>query len=384
MEALRDVMAGAVAGILGVVVTMPLDVVRVRQQVGGPSARLAGCATLPRRSPPPRPHRLVVPARQTSGGSSFVGAATGIVRQGGLAGLFRGVSAPVAAALPTNAIIFAAERYALDRFGPTRQEQAALSVWWSGALHGAAGAFAGALQVPVAVPAELCKIQLQTRWQGGRGAAAGAAAAAGGGAGATLALSAGGGGQAAVTAAAAAAVALPGAHVAAVWGAPTAAPRRVGLAWLAGDIVARHGLGGLYRGAGVTLLRDTVAFAAYFGVYDGMKRTLSGGEEQAGTGALMVAGGTAGVASWLFTYPIDVVKTHVQAAPLDAPRRDRRMLHVLRERVRLEGARGLTRGLSTTLVRAFACSAIVFPVFEWLMEVGGSAAPHGHQDEIHK
>jgi len=35
MEALRDIVAGATAGIVGTIATMPLDVTRIRQQVGG-------------------------------------------------------------------------------------------------------------------------------------------------------------------------------------------------------------------------------------------------------------------------------------------------------------------------------------------------------------
>jgi len=305
--------------------------------------------------------------KQTTASTSFLRAVTSVVHQGGVLGLFRGASAPIAAALPTNAIIFAAERYALQRMQPHLPPER-LSVGASTLVHAAAGAFAGALQLPIAIPAELCKIQLQTRGLPPHSRVPTATSRLDGG----------------VFVRAQSAAAGTGAAVSVLSPAVSAPRRRGGLAMLAAHIVLHHGVGALYRGAAVTAMRDTIAFAAYFATYDGVKTTLTGCSRQATTPELMLAGGLAGVASWLFSYPLDIVKSQVQSAPLTVPRRELTVARVLRERLRVEGPRFLTRGLSTTLVRAFACSAIVFPVFEWLLEVEGSLSPHGHQDEIHR
>jgi solute carrier family 25 carnitine/acylcarnitine transporter 20/29 len=98
----------------------------------------------------------------------------------------------------------------------------------------------------------------------------------------------------------------------------------------------------------------------------------------------MMSGGVAGVASWLFTYPVDVCKSLVQGLPLSTPRAERTLAAVLKHNRGLEGNyRFLARGLTPTLARAFPCSAVVFPVFEWTLTMLESSSPDSHQDELH-
>ena len=56
------------------------------------------------------------------------------------------------------------------------------------------------------------------------------------------------------------------------------------------------------RGLGLCTLRDSFGCSIYFGVYNNLPSD---------TGSF-VNGGLAGVSSWLFTYPIDTVKTRIQ------------------------------------------------------------------------
>ena len=79
----------------------------------------------------------------------------------------------------------------------------------------------------------------------------------------------------------------------------------------------------------------------------------------------MVSGGTAGVASWAFTYPIDTAKSLVQGLPLSTPRSARTARAVLAANLREEGSYSfLFRGFGATMARAFMNRAVVFSVFE--------------------
>ncbi|TEB31327.1 mitochondrial carrier [Coprinellus micaceus] len=195
------------------------------------------------------------------------------------------------------------------------------------------------------------------------------------------------------------------------------------VAW---QIFREQGVRGLYRGVGATALRD-VGYGAYFFAYEatcrwflasggGLKGTVAGGEDPAvrmleeagslGWGALMVAGGVAGVAGWVFTFPMDVVKTRIQAsqpiyaastphAPpkfVDAPGMTtttattsrspllarvrffssgpkdlnpyRSTWSTIVHSYRTEGPRVFFRGLSPTLIRAIPVNMVTFATFE--------------------
>ncbi|XP_008589979.1 PREDICTED: mitochondrial carnitine/acylcarnitine carrier protein CACL [Galeopterus variegatus] len=80
------------------------------------------------------------------------------------------------------------------------------------------------------------------------------------------------------------------------------------------QIYRREGVRGVHRGMLSTLLRETPSFGVYFLTYDVLTRTL--GCEPGDpllVPKLLLAGGTSGIASWLSTYPVDVVKSRLQA-----------------------------------------------------------------------
>lgn len=307
-EALREIIAGTVAGVTGIAATQPLDVIRVHMQAAGHSV-------------------------------------TALWRATGVRGMFAGLTAPVLANAPINATIFAVERAVIRRF------DAATLMTHPVAAHSVAGAVAGLAQVPFSIPAELIKLQMQLM--------------------------------------------------------PTSSSQRASVWRHARGLVAAGGIRGLYRGGVLTTARDTSAFAIYFGTYHALKGWFAlqergaesltdatfaplyaGSTESASnvsqhtpvvsTFALMMAGGTAGVASWLFTYPLDVLKTHVQVAPTRISAVD-----VFRREWGAHGHAFLLRGLLPTCARAFPCSAITFPVFEAVLQALSSPHPREHQDDMH-
>ncbi|KAF8957139.1 carnitine/acyl carnitine carrier [Flammula alnicola] len=91
------------------------------------------------------------------------------------------------------------------------------------------------------------------------------------------------------------------------------------------QIFREGGIAGLYRGLLVTALRDC-GYGAYFAAYEATCRYFSSPSSsnilaqvenemtQLSWPALLLAGGVAGVAGWVATFPFDVVKTRVQGS----------------------------------------------------------------------
>lgn len=79
-----------------------------------------------------------------------------------------------------------------------------------------------------------------------------------------------------------------------------------------------EGVRGIFRGLGITIAREIPAFSLYFASYEAMTRQRDP-TQPIGTLHMMMAGGFAGVFSWLFTYPIDLVKSRLQVKSFHFP-----------------------------------------------------------------
>jgi solute carrier family 25 (mitochondrial carnitine/acylcarnitine transporter), member 20/29 len=143
-------------------------------------------------------------------------------------------------------------------------------------------------------------------------------------------------------------------------------------------IIQQYGWRRLYQGWNSTLWREVPAFGMYFAVYDFLKdRANTFLSQQAGMYpsmqhthtwmASMFAGGCAGSVTWAVVYPVDVIKTHIQTAPLDTPSRELSMRRVAMQLVRDHGYKYLFRGLGITLIRAFPVNGTIFPVYEFAL-----------------
>ncbi|QRW16756.1 mitochondrial carrier protein [Rhizoctonia solani] len=106
-------------------------------------------------------------------------------------------------------------------------------------------------------------------------------------------------------------------------------------AWVvAKDLWRSHGVRGLYRGVSSTAMRD-MSYGAYFATYEGMQRLLAPARlrerpsdvevkaekemEAQRWARLMVSGGVAGIAGWIFTFHLDSIKTRVQSIDYSPP-----------------------------------------------------------------
>ncbi|XP_073097965.1 mitochondrial basic amino acids transporter isoform X2 [Manis javanica] len=146
------------------------------------------------------------------------------------------------------------------------------------------------------------------------------------------------------------------------------------------QIYRREGLRGVNRGMASTLLRETPSFGVYFLSYDVLTRAL-GCEpgDRLLVPKLLLAGGTSGILSWLSTYPVDVVKSRLQADGLRGAPRYQGILDCVSQSYRAEGWRVFTRGLASTLLRAFPVNAATFATVTVVLTYarGEEARPEG-------
>ena len=279
-ESWRDFAAGWAGGSLGILFGHPLDTIKVRQQA-----------------------LLVSPLH----------CLRSTLRHEGARGLFKGLAFPLVSAGAVNSVFFGVYSSCLRWLDGGRGGSGEPSL-----RHVAvAGGLGGVVQLSVAVPVELVKIQLQTR----TGAAGG-------------------------------------------WVQHYQTPAAGPISCLAA-LYRSGGAAAWYRGLGVQLLRDVPASSAYFFLYEaGLRESRRRGVPSAL--AVLAAGGVAGVLSWALILPLDVVKSRIQA---DNPERPqfRGVLHCARETVVRDGPAALFRGFSTMAARAFVVNAVTLFGYEYFM-----------------
>ena len=134
-------------------------------------------------------------------------------------------------------------------------------------------------------------------------------------------------------------------------------------------IVKVRGVSGLFTGFVATTLRETPSMGIFFLSYETLCRRWGVREVQpenmldmATFLKLNLAGGIAGMTSW-FTYPFDVIKSRIQTQSLTEPEY-KGVTDCARKIMRVEGYRGLFRGLLATVVQAFPVSAVTFAAYE--------------------
>ncbi|XP_014216234.1 mitochondrial basic amino acids transporter-like [Copidosoma floridanum] len=281
-----DFFAGCLGGCAGIVVGYPLDTVKVHIQ------------TQDHRNPK---YRGTWHCFRT------------LLAQHSVAGLYRGMSSPMAGVAFINAVVFGIygqSRKYLEQQQRQNEGSSAAELELSG--HFVAGVMAGVAQSPVASPMELAKtrLQLQKRDIGGT----------------TRAVAHG--------------------------------PVQCLLA-----IHRAKGLRGVFSGLGVTVLREAPSFGVYFASYELLVRSPNEPQRATSTWRVLLAGGLAGSASWIVSYPVDVVKSRLQA---DTSAKYNGAIDCFRKSVTSEGYGCLFRGLSSTILRAFPTNAATFAVVTWI------------------
>ncbi|KAK9303324.1 hypothetical protein QLX08_004924 [Tetragonisca angustula] len=268
-----DFFAGCVGGFAGVIVGYPLDTIKVHMQ------------TQDYRKP-----------KYKSNWDCF----RTILAKESVAGLYRGISSPLAGVTLVNAVIFGV-------YGETRRHipdpNSLSSCFVSGAL-------AGLAQSPICSPIELAKTRMQLRASSNGTQFSG----------------------------------------------PMDCLRYT---------YEHEGYRGVFRGLNVTLLREVPSFGTYFLTYEILTRTPD--NAPVSTPCMLLAGGLAGTASWTVSYPLDLVKSRIQADG----HRYAGLVDCLKQTVTKEGYSCLYRGLSSTVIRAFPTNAVTLTVVTWTFRLFG-------------
>ena len=85
------------------------------------------------------------------------------------------------------------------------------------------------------------------------------------------------------------------------------------------DVYKRYGIKGIFLGFNVTLLRQMIAMGVIFTTFQVMKSQMKHDREGSFVEKfkIMMAGGIAGLSSWVIGYPVDFLKTKIQSQNLD-------------------------------------------------------------------
>jgi hypothetical protein len=129
------------------------------------------------------------------------------------------------------------------------------------------------------------------------------------------------------------------------------------------EIYQREGRKGFTRGFTAALLRDTPGLGMFFGVYNLVKNMFRREDGSISGFGQIVAGGTSGIGSWIISYPFDVIKTRMQVSSEYSG-----LWHCARDAYRMEGHRVFFRGMAPCLVGAFPINAIIFFIYELLIQ----------------
>lgn len=131
-------------------------------------------------------------------------------------------------------------------------------------------------------------------------------------------------------------------------------------------ILRNHGLRGIYSGYVSTLLRDMQGYAWFFFGYEATIHLMCrDGKTKADLNFLQVmgAGVIAGFGLWGSMFPIDTIKSKIQADSLSKPEFNG-TLDCLKRSLAVEGQAGLWRGVTAALWRAIPVNAAIFVAVE--------------------
>ncbi|KIX01750.1 uncharacterized protein Z518_09477 [Rhinocladiella mackenziei CBS 650.93] len=315
LEALKDIIFGSTAGMLGKFVEYPFDTVKVRLQS---------------QSHEPGAQRLRGPLDAFS--AAFRSP------EGPLVSLYRGLSAPlVGAAIETSSLFFSyriaqdivvAATPSLTAQRNPNNDKVELPIPALVGCGAASGAFTSLLLTPI----ELIKCKMQ--------------------------------------------VSRTPSHLASELGCTNTSPP--GPIELIRTVFRAQGLLGFWRGQLGTLIRETGGSAAWFGSYEGVKVLFLKTDPSLSQIAdvkvwqQMFAGAAAGMSYNFVFYPADTIKSRMQTSATEAAGiKKSSFLSTGHELWREQGLKGFYRGCGITVVRSAPSSAIIFSIYEALRRYFG-------------
>lgn len=129
------------------------------------------------------------------------------------------------------------------------------------------------------------------------------------------------------------------------------------------------GIRSIYKGTVLTLARDIPASGMYFAGYEGIKKVLTpAGKDpsELSIASVLVAGGVAGMLNWGVAICPDVLKSRFQTAPAG---KYSGTMDVFRDVMKTDGIRGMYKGFTPVMLRAFPANACCFLGYEGAKKV---------------
>ncbi|XP_006901507.1 PREDICTED: solute carrier family 25 member 45 isoform X2 [Elephantulus edwardii] len=147
-------------------------------------------------------------------------------------------------------------------------------------------------------------------------------------------------------------------------------PRYLGPVHCMTSIIREEGPQRLLRGAGTLMLRDTPTLGIYFVTYEWICRQYTPKDQNPSSFIVLVAGGIAGINSWVTATPLDVIKCRMQ---MDGMKGQvyRGVLDCMVSSIQREGPRVFFKGLAINSARAFPVNAITFLSYEYFLRWWG-------------
>ncbi|KAI9003135.1 mitochondrial carrier domain-containing protein, partial [Gaertneriomyces semiglobifer] len=141
-------------------------------------------------------------------------------------------------------------------------------------------------------------------------------------------------------------------------------------------VTSQYGVGGLFKGQTVTVLRECFGYGTYFATYEWLVQREMEKEgkkrNQIETWKQCLYGAGAGYALWLAIYPIDVIKSKIQTDSFDkSTRKYTGLFDCARKTFAQEGAAGFYRGFWACMFRAGPANAATFVAYEMTMNLIG-------------
>jgi len=136
-------------------------------------------------------------------------------------------------------------------------------------------------------------------------------------------------------------------------------------------ILSEYGVKGLYKGGVPTILREGAAFGIYFSFYEWVINKMLNpcqDRSQLKVPSVALAGSLTGIVCWLFTYPIDIIKTRIQADSLTHPVYKGTM-DCLQKSLKINGIKGLYQGFTPCALRAVPANAATFIAYETTIQL---------------
>lgn len=147
------------------------------------------------------------------------------------------------------------------------------------------------------------------------------------------------------------------------------------------SVVQREGMGALYKGLGTSVIGIVpyagIDLAVNSAFKDVASRVYSARGEEPGVSAVLACGMISSTMAMLMTYPINLVRTRLQASGMPGTPEYAGPLDVVRQAVRAGGLSALYQGLLPNLLKVLPATSISYAVYDRLCKDAPGMAPGG-------